>query len=322
MSTAREQTYMFDQTHERERHRLELFELVRDPASVRRLDRTGVGPDWRCLELGAGHGSIARWLARRTEPDGSVLAIDLEPGQLDDTDEPNLEVRRADLLDIELPARAFDLIHARAVLEHLPDRTRAIARMASWLAPGGWLVVEEVDWLGRAVAEPSWSSLLGAYDDATPPIDWACGRELVHELTAAGLEVIDADADLDAIAGDTPLAEWYRESFIALRAAARAADTIEDAEIDRQLARLQRARAPAVQPERRRGLRRRARAHRSQRAGKRCCWTRTADGHHRTPRPRGDESPSSQEVRDDKHRPDKQQRRAEDRTDRADRQRG
>jgi SAM-dependent methyltransferase len=239
MSTAREQTYMFDQTHEREGHRLELFQLVRDPASIRRLERTGVGRGWRCLEIGAGRGSIARWLARRTAPDGSVLAIELEPRLLDDADEPNLEVRRADLLDIDVPSGAFDLIHARAVLEHLPDRARAIARMVPWLAPGGWLVVEEVDWLGRTVADSSWSALLGAYDDATPPIDWACGRELVHELTAAGLEVIDADADLDTIAGATPLAEWYRESFIALRHAARAADTVEDAEIDRQLARLQ-----------------------------------------------------------------------------------
>ena len=193
-------TYMFDQTREGERRRLELLERARDPGSVRRLERTGVGAGWRCLEIGAGRGSIARWLARRSGPDGSVLAIDLEPELLSDIDEPNIEVRGADVLEIELPEGAFDLIHTRAVLLHVPDRARAIARMASWLAPGGWLAVEEVDWLGRAVADSGWSRCLDAYERGTPPMDWFCGRELVHELAAAGLDVVDADGDVDAIA--------------------------------------------------------------------------------------------------------------------------
>jgi SAM-dependent methyltransferase len=239
MTTITEQTYMFDQRREQERRRLELFELVRDPASVRRLERTGVGAGWRCLEVGAGRGSIARWLARRIGPDGSVLAIDLEPNLLDDVNEPGIEVRGADVREIELQEHSFDLIHARAVLEHMPDRARALSRMVSWLAPGGWLVVEEVDWLGGTVGDPPWSGLMDAYDRATPPIDWACGRELVHELAAAGLEVIEADADIDAIAGSTPVAEWYRESFLALRdAVRRVAGRTSAAEIDRQLARL------------------------------------------------------------------------------------
>lgn len=239
MTTTTEQTYMFDQRREEERRRLELFELVHDPASTRRLERTGVGAGWRCLEVGAGRGSIARWLARRVGPDGSVLAIELEPKLLDDVNEPRVEVRGADVREIELGASSFDLIHARAVLEHMPHRAPALARMVSWLAPGGWLVVEEVDWFGRAVAEPAWSALMSAYFRATPSIDSACGRELVHELAAAGLEVIDADADLDAIAGGTQVAAWYRETYVALKdAVRRVGGTAGDAEIDRQLARL------------------------------------------------------------------------------------
>jgi trans-aconitate methyltransferase len=168
-----------------------------------------------------------------------VLAIDLEPDLLDDLNEPYVVVRGADLREIDLPARAFDLIHTRALLLHMPERAGVIARMASWLAPGGWLVLEEVDWLGRSVGDPSWSAALDALDRATAPIDWACRRELVHELAAAGLEVVEADADLDAIAAATPLAEWWRESIIALRPAVRKAGTASDAEIDHQLARLQ-----------------------------------------------------------------------------------
>lgn len=239
MTRITEQTYVFGRRRERERRRLELFELLRDPASTRRLEQTGVGAGWRCLEVGAGRGSIARWLARRIGPDGSVLAIDLEPELLDDVNEPRLEVRGADVREIELQPRSFDLIHARAVLEHMPHRAPALTRMVSWLAPGGWLVVEEDDWLGRTVGDPSWSALMDAYDRATPSIDGACGRELVHELAAAGLEVIDADADLDAIAGGTAVADWYRETYLALRdAVRRVAGTAGRVEIDRQLARL------------------------------------------------------------------------------------
>jgi hypothetical protein len=52
-------TTVLDQKSEQERRRLELFRLVRDPASIRRLERTGVGGGWRCLEIGAGRRSIA-----------------------------------------------------------------------------------------------------------------------------------------------------------------------------------------------------------------------------------------------------------------------
>jgi trans-aconitate methyltransferase len=239
MSTPSEQTYMFDRSWEQERQRLELLEVLRDPATVRRLERTGVDAAWRCLEVGAGRGSVARWLARRTGPDGSVLAIDLEPALLDDAVEPNLDVRGADVLDLDLPPCSFDLIHARALLTHVPKRPRAIERMASWLAPGGWLVLEEPDWLASKAADRSWTALLRAYEQATPAMDWHSGRELVPERTAAGLDDVAADAELDVIHGGTPLAGWWALTLRALRASALAGGTVAEAEIDHQLARLQ-----------------------------------------------------------------------------------
>ena len=39
----------------------------------------------------------------------------------------------------------LDLVHARLVLTHVPQRSAALATMASALRPGGWLVVEEAD---------------------------------------------------------------------------------------------------------------------------------------------------------------------------------
>jgi SAM-dependent methyltransferase len=58
---------------------------------------------------------------------------------------PNLEVRRHDVATDPLPENAFDLVHARVVLQHVPPRDQAQARLAAALKPGGWLVVEDFD---------------------------------------------------------------------------------------------------------------------------------------------------------------------------------
>lgn len=238
MTTTIQPTYILDHAWEDEPRRLELLQQLRDPTSIRRLERTGVGAAWRCLEVGAGRGSIARWLAHRVGPQGSVIAIDLETDLLHDLDEPNVEAISADVLELELPPASLDLIHTRAVLTHIPQRTTAIRRMVSWLAPGGWLVFEEIDWHGRTVLDPAWTEVMDAYRRATTTMDWACGRELVPELTATGLQDVDADADIDAIKGASPLAEWYRLSTLALRSPVLTAGTATDEQIDQQVARL------------------------------------------------------------------------------------
>jgi tRNA A58 N-methylase Trm61 len=60
-----------------ELRRLRLREQVMDPTTRRITAARGLGPGWRCLELGRGTGSIARWLADRS-PEGQVLATDVD----------------------------------------------------------------------------------------------------------------------------------------------------------------------------------------------------------------------------------------------------
>ena len=50
---------------------------------VTALHRLGLGPGWRCLEVGAGSGSVARWLAAKVGPEGSVLATDIDTRWVD-----------------------------------------------------------------------------------------------------------------------------------------------------------------------------------------------------------------------------------------------
>ena len=116
-----------------------------DPGTVRHLEARGVGRGWQCLEVGAGSGSIASWLADRVGPTGRVLATDIDPRFLESEKLPNLEVRCHDIAADPLSEAAFDLAHARLVLLHVPEREKALARMISALKPGGWLVDEEYD---------------------------------------------------------------------------------------------------------------------------------------------------------------------------------
>lgn len=70
-------TYAFENARAVQRDRLRLLAALLDDGTFRLLERLGVRPGWRCLEVGAGSGSVAAWLCDRTAPGGSVLATDL-----------------------------------------------------------------------------------------------------------------------------------------------------------------------------------------------------------------------------------------------------
>ena len=57
-----------------ERERLRLLGQLMDPMTTGRLERLRVGRGWRCLEVGAGDGSVARWLAGLVGPEGQVAS--------------------------------------------------------------------------------------------------------------------------------------------------------------------------------------------------------------------------------------------------------
>ena len=74
--------YAFPHTSADERRRLELFEERLDPVTVRRIKLLRMAPGARCLEIGGGRGSIARWLCEYVGLKGRVTATDLETGFL------------------------------------------------------------------------------------------------------------------------------------------------------------------------------------------------------------------------------------------------
>ena len=109
------------------------------------FDRVGLGPGWRCWEVGAGGPTVPQRIARRVGPGGRVVATDIDTSRLREHDVVGIEVIVHDVARDDPPGREFDLVHARLVLTHVPERYDALRSMISALRPGGWLVIEDFD---------------------------------------------------------------------------------------------------------------------------------------------------------------------------------
>ena len=198
---------------------MQLLEGCCDPLTQGNLDRVGVRAGWHCLEVGAGGGSVARHcLYDRVGPEGRVLAVDLEPALLEGLSGPDLEVRRLDVVADEVPAAAFDLIHTRAVLMHIP-RDDVLPKLIRALRPGGVLLLEEMD-VTSAYAMPEGlyvRTIHTAWDRmAEGGVDIYWGSKTAGLLEAAGLVDIGGHTDRCTFVGGSPTAKFFQISWAQL----------------------------------------------------------------------------------------------------------
>jgi SAM-dependent methyltransferase len=194
--------------------RFTAFTTLFDPATFRHLDGLGLAPGWRCWEVGAGGTSVVDFLARRVGTTGHVLATDINISWASNAESataesagaaaPHVEILEHDVAAAPPPGGPFDVVHARLVLVHVPERDRALQTMADALRPGGVLLVEDAD----PALQP-----LSCLEELGPPqelanrirrgfrqllaergVDLAYGRTLPRRLRAAGLTQVAADA--------------------------------------------------------------------------------------------------------------------------------
>ena len=247
--------YAYRHAWELERIRLAGLEAALDPGSREHLIRLGAGPGTRCLEVGAGGGSVALWLAERVAPGGAVVATDLEIDFLESEAPrfPALEVLRHDITAEDLPT-GFDLVHARWLVEWLPDKRLALGRMAAALRPGGALLIEEPDFMtiygsGDSLAIRRVFVAAMRHLESTCPVECEYGRRALADLAAVGLEDVRAEGRCPIVRGGTPLAgDFLRLTIEKLREPVLARGEVTPDEFSQALADLQDPNVTVVAP--------------------------------------------------------------------------
>ncbi len=203
-------TGMLSKDSPSERERLASIQRSVDAFTIGVIEDLPVAASWNCLELGAGLGSIAYWLAERC-PDGRVVAADIDARYLDAGRAANLEIQECDVTREDYAPGRFDLIHARYLLCHLPTRDEVIERAVRWLAPGGWLVVEEPYHLPASTSPfPLVQRLLAAYQRkfAEQGADMAWARGIPALLARCGLDEVSFSGNL-GLMGGAGKDRWY-----------------------------------------------------------------------------------------------------------------
>jgi SAM-dependent methyltransferase len=105
--------------------------------TIEMLRGAGLKGGSRCLDLGAGNGSVAHEMAQIAGPHGRVVAVDIDPRHIPPV--AGVEIVRCDVVGEKLPAGPFDVIHDRLMGPHLSEGERrdVLTRAAGELAPGG-----------------------------------------------------------------------------------------------------------------------------------------------------------------------------------------
>jgi SAM-dependent methyltransferase len=216
-----EHPYILDDAAALEYQRLDLMAKILDPWTRGYLTGVGVGPGWRCLELGGGNGSITEWLAHQVGWSGQVVAVDIKPTLLALLPEPNVRVQQRDVRQGDLPGDGYDLVTCRALLHQIAaDAPTVLAKMAAALQPGGWLVVQEPDFhLAPTTEPPVWAAMWRGLLEwgRRNGVDWFIGRRLPALVDGLGLETTKAKTDVQNIRGRDRGARYFQLFFAEVR---------------------------------------------------------------------------------------------------------
>jgi SAM-dependent methyltransferase len=232
-----------DQRGQLLRGHYETLAALLDANTFRHLNRLGIAAGHRCWEVGAGAATVPAWLARRVGPTGFVLATDIDVTFLREAGDLPCEVTRHDIGTDPAPPGAFDLVHARLVLEHVRGRNAALRTMTQALRPGGWLLIESADPRLQPLACPDETGPAQALANRLRTACWTLqagrtdlgyGRTLPHRLRNVGLTDVAAQACF-SLAG--PAESRLQRSLIErARDHLTAAGTATEEEIDQHLA--------------------------------------------------------------------------------------
>ncbi len=233
--------YLLDNEQAEAGERFAALAELFDPSTFRHMDALGLSTGWRVWEVGAGGRSVPTWIAARTN--AGTLATDIDTSWLD-AEGADYEVLRHDIGTDPAPDGQFDLVHARLLLVHVPERNRALTTMIDAVRPGGWVLLEEAD--------PGLQPLVCPDDDGEDQqlanklkfafrslmsdraVDLSFGRTLPRLLRSAGM--VDVHSDAYFPIGGPACNELERATVEQIRERLIAGGLATEEEIERHLA--------------------------------------------------------------------------------------
>lgn len=195
-STSNDVYLLGHSTNEEERLRRMPGELA--PDSNRFLDRFGIQPGYRAVDIGCGPHGILDLLSERVGPSGKVVGVEQSESTIELARQyitahelRNVELLHGDAKATGLPRASFDVVHARLVLVNVPEPRQVVKEMVALARPGGLVASHEVDW-GASFCDPpspAWDRLLVVFEAyaRSNGIDLFVGRKTHQMFRDAGL---------------------------------------------------------------------------------------------------------------------------------------
>ncbi len=150
-----------------------------------RRPRSTAAPSSVVLDLGCGCGiPAARFLA---DAGHQVTGVDISDVQIDRARRlvPAASFLRADATEVRLPRESFDAVVCLYALIHMPlaEQPPLLDRIATWLRPGGWLLV--------TVGQDAWTGTQDNWLDGPAPMWWSHADAATYRswLQQAGLVI-------------------------------------------------------------------------------------------------------------------------------------
>jgi ubiquinone/menaquinone biosynthesis C-methylase UbiE len=194
--------------------RLRLLSGVKWSSPEQSLVRAGLKSGMRCLDVRCGSGQATLPMARLAGASGAVLGIDPEERLLVQAREEaakqglRAEFRSGDIADLDAPG-TFDLAYSRFLLSLRPreQAEKAIRQMIRAVQPGGIIVLEDLECLGRVEAaevdNPAYKRFLELYmalmrEDEGEPSPGLQLPRLLEQIGIAGVQCSNTSTSLES----------------------------------------------------------------------------------------------------------------------------
>jgi ubiquinone/menaquinone biosynthesis C-methylase UbiE len=211
------------------------------------LDRIGVAPGWRCLDLGCGPRGITDLLCARVGQAGKVVDLDADEVFLDYARRHaqalgfgNVEFVAGDVFHTGLPAGSFDFVHTRFVACTVGHADEFLAECTRLARPGGCVAFQEshMATLNCYPAHPAWERLKRAFAEVFPYIagdSWS-GHDLYGMLRQAGFEDVQYRPCLVGFRSGDPMADYLPATMESVRSVVLEKRLLTAGELDAALA--------------------------------------------------------------------------------------